>query len=226
MFSVTVNDFTRLPSKAKADVFGYSEWFDKIAFQCKGRCFRVQWMIWQDCLPRQRPMFSGTVNDFTRLPSKAKADVFGYSEWFDKIAFQGKGRCFRVQWMIWQDCLPVQRPMFSGTVNDLTRLPSKAKADDKWRRKPLVYRESNIFHLCIAHPPVSTLFLNIFLLLAVTQYFKFKFIVYLLFLLVTTTFINVRVRGDECEPMYCFMYCFHVFYMTTKQSSLLRNSIK
>ena len=66
---------------------------------------------------------------------------------------------------------------------------------------------------------------------------KFIFIVYLLFLLDTTTIINVRVRGDECVgyesylfllllPMYCFMYCSHVFYMTTKQISLLKNSIK
>ena len=62
------------------------------------------------------------------------------------------------------------------TVSHLTRFnkicrPTKGP-DGKWTRKPLAYRESNTVHLLITRPPdmcQSTLFLNIFTLLAVTQ---------------------------------------------------------
>ena len=44
-------------------------------------------------------------------------------------------------------------------------------SDGKWTRTSLAYRESNIVHLLVTGPLryVSTLFLNIFTLLAVTQ---------------------------------------------------------
>ena len=44
--------------------------------------------------------------------------------------------------------------------------------DGKWTMKPLTYRESNIFHLCITSPPgiCVNLVLNTFTLLAVTKY--------------------------------------------------------
>ena len=54
----------------------------------------------------------------------------------------------------------------------LTRFAIQAKCPDgKWTRKPLAYRESNNVHLLITRllRYVSTLFLNIFTLLAVTQ---------------------------------------------------------
>ena len=42
--------------------------------------------------------------------------------------------------------------------------------DGKWTKKPLAYRESKIFHLCVTRPPeMCQPFLNIFMLLAVTQ---------------------------------------------------------
>ena len=49
--------------------------------------------------------------------------------------------------------------------------------DGKWTRKPLAYLESTIFS-SMCDPPrryVSTLFLDIFALLAVTQYFNNMF---------------------------------------------------
>ena len=63
-----------------------------------------------------------------------------------------------------------------GNVLDLARFKKiaiKGKGPDgNWTRKPLAYRESNIFNLCVIRPPeicVKTLHINIFTQLAVTQ---------------------------------------------------------
>ena len=58
-------------------------------------------------------------------------------------------------------------------TRDFNKIAIQGKGlDGKWTRNPLAYRESNIFNLCIICPPeiyLSTLFLNVFMLLAVTQ---------------------------------------------------------
>ena len=83
---------------------------------------------------------------------------------------------------LWSPCDPHMDPVSPNVpcehpMNPVKTLFNKIAIqgkcpDGKWTRKPLAYRGSNIFHVCVICPHeicVNLVFLNIFTLLSVTQ---------------------------------------------------------